>query len=85
MRGFKDLKSRKNYRMNYGDWTPLPPQDLDALKTQRQLKPLQNPFLDGKQYFLDMGDKQIYGWNEKSLELARMDMVVEIKRMNKME
>jgi hypothetical protein len=71
--------------MNYSDWKPPAAENLDLLKTQRQLKPLQNPFLDGKQYFLDMGDKQIYGWNEKSLELASMEVVGKIKRMNKME
>jgi hypothetical protein len=64
--------------MNYSDWTPPAAENLDILKTQRQLKPLQNPFLDGKRYFLDMGDKQIYGWNEKFLELTRMELVVKL-------
>lgn len=71
--------------MNYSNWEPPASDDLELIKTQRQLKKLSNPFLDGMQYFYDNGDKQIYMWNKKYLNLAKMEYVGEIKKWNKME
>lgn len=71
--------------MNYSNWEPPVSDNLELIKTQRQLKELSNPFLDGKQYFYDNGDKQIYMWNKKYLNLAEMEYVGKIKKHNKME
>ncbi len=71
--------------MNYSDWTPPAADNLDLIKTQRQLKQLVNPFLNGKEYFLDLGDKQIYVWDNKYFSLEKMDYVMQIKQLNKIE
>ena len=71
--------------MNYSDWTPPDADNLELIKTQRQLKQLVNPYLNGKEYFLDLGDKQIYGWDKKYFSLEKMDYVMQIKQLNKIE
>ena len=72
--------------MNCSDWGEPPAADnLDYIKTLRNLKELSNPLLNGITYFYDMGNQQIYGWDDTYFHLVSMDLVGIIKKYNKME
>jgi hypothetical protein len=69
--------------MNFSAYSPLPPDNLDAILAKKDLIELPTPYLDGKKYFYDNNEKKIYQWNNKYYSIAPSNIILEIENMMK--